>query len=122
MKRLVGVLVMVVSVAGCNAHGLGDASSQVDCIPVGARIDPVATTLHVGDSTRLVLLPAPPCPSDRRSGQLAFATWSSSDSLVARVNAINGTVRALALGRVTITAADRRDVVTKSAAIVTVVP
>jgi uncharacterized protein YjdB len=107
--------------AGCNSRGVADADSRVDCTLQGPRVDPNTVVLHLADTVRFSLLPAPACEGAEQS-EAMLVSWASSDSLVVRVSASDGLARALALGRVTVTATNRRDSNVKTAAVVTVVP
>ena len=119
-KRVFVLILGGVVSAACSGNAVADEHSPVDCILALSSVRPNAIALHVGDTARFTYAPSAPCPSNPQSEQPALAFWSSSDTLVARVNANDGLAFARDTGRVTITATDRRDPSVKGAAVLTV--
>ena len=119
--RVLALVLLAAGIGACAGSAAAtDANSPVDCILAMSSVRPNAIVLHVGDTARFTYAPSAPCSSDPQSGQPILAVWSSSDTLVARVDANDGLAFARDTGRVTITAADRRDPSVKGAAVLTV--
>jgi uncharacterized protein YjdB len=120
-------VIAAIFVAGCSHRDVlstGIQGSPTDCIlTAGFRVNPVSNTAHVGDTVKYTVdvLSSAGC-SNITSSEAAAVAWRSSDTLVARVDAITGSTRALATGLVTITASSKQDSNVKSAGVLQIVP
>ena len=115
-------LVVLAAAFGLAAMSCDDAGSTLlggvgtSCDLLGVTVSPASITMVIGDST--VLRATLPTCGGLPVGSTVF--WRSSNTGVASVDSLAGTVRAIAAGQATVIAVVGSDTLVKGAAAVTV--
>ena len=120
MKRHLYLVSLATLATGCGAATSGDATytaEQPSCVLIGPTVRPSSATLYVGDTLRAAVSPPPLCG---RPEALVVFRWSSSDTLVASVDPLDGLIHARDVGTVTIIAYAVADPNIKGGALVNV--
>jgi len=98
MIRRVLPLVIVAFVLGCDSTAFTFASAGADCTLGGVAVSPASLSMVVGDTTTVTASLAA-C----QTSTAAFS-WRSSNPAIARVDSVQGLVRAVGAGQASVIA------------------